>query len=399
VTTTWVQSRIEQNSGLITLAAVLLGLIAKNSPLAPVYDLIHHSPVHVGVGVVAVSQPLIAWINDGLMTFFFLLVGLEIKRELVGGELAKPKAAILPAIGAAGGMAVPALIYLAFTWRDSIAIRGWAIPSATDTVLALTVLSLLRRRVPTGLKVFLTALAIFDDIGAVVIVGLFYGGGITSGPFALAVLAFVGLVLLNRNSVTETWPYVATGIVLWVAMQAAGIEAALSGVLIGVAIPIHASGTGSPLLRLERRLAPWVALAVVPSFAFFNAGVVIDWSAIGFLASSPSLGIILGLVLGKQLGIVAAAWAAVRLGMAELPHGVTWRQLHGAGVVAGIGFTLSLFVATIAFADPATVDGAKLAVLVASAVSGSLGYLVLRLAPKSAPRALGSPASSGPREA
>lgn len=376
--------RLEQASGAIIIVAILLGLAAKNSALAPLYNFAHHATVHIGIGSWTSDEPLILWINEGFMTFFFLLVGTELKRELLEGHLSNFKQAVLPAYAAVGGMAAPALIYVAFTWADPASVRGWAIPTATDIVLALGVITLLGPRVPAALKAFLTALAIFDDIGAVLIIGLFYAKGLFLAQLLVATIAASGLWLLNRSMITRVWPYIIVGGTLWLAMLNAGVEAALAGVLIGFAIPMRMPSPieDPPLRRVERAVYPWVVLAVVPLFAFFNSGILIDAGAISHLNTPASLGIILGLFFGKQIGIVTAVWAAARLGAIQLPHGVTWQQTYGVSVIAGIGFTMSLFVTTLAFTDPNAVASAKLAILVASLLSGAIGLFILHAATK-----------------
>ena len=371
--------RFEQASGLLIITAMLLGLVAANSPLSALYEAVHHAPVHVGIGPLVINEPLIQWINKGLMVFFFLLVGLEIKRELLEGHLSTPRCAALPAFAALGGMVVPAAIYAGLNWGDPVAIRGWAIPTATDIVLALGVLSLLGSRVPASLKVFLTALAIFDDIGAVLIIGLFYGEDISLTPLFVAVLALVGLALLNVFRITRSAAYVVVGLVLWVAMLEAGVEAALAGILIALAVPLRGPGShgSSPLRETERCLHPWGVLVIVPLFAFFNAGIVIDGDAFGSLLGPVSLGVVGGLFLGKQLGVVGAAWVAVRLGLGQLPAGVNWGQLYGAALLSGIGFTMSLFVASLAFVDPALIASAKLSILAGSFFSAAAGLTIV----------------------
>lgn len=363
------------------LAAIVFGLVAANTPLKPYYDFIHHTPLHIRAGLLIIDRPLIDWINEGLMVFFFLMVGLEIKRQFFEGHLSTVKCAVLPAIAALGGMAVPAAIYLGLTWQDPALLKGWAIPTATDIALALGLLSLLGRRVPDGLKVFLTALAIFDDIGAVVIIGLFYGGDISPGPLLLSAVAAFGLVLLNRFHVLRPVAYAAVGLVLWVAMLNAGLEAALAGFIIAIAVPMRAAGCrcSSPVRETERRLHPWCVLLVVPVFAFFNSGIAIDGINAASLLARSSLGIVVGLFIGKQLGIFGAAWMAVRLGLGELPPKVNWVQLYGTGLLAGVGFTMSLFVATLAFSDPAVMGAAKLSVLIGSALSAIAGLLWLKV--------------------
>jgi NhaA family Na+:H+ antiporter len=364
--------------GLLILAGLITGLAAANSPLAPFYEYAHHATVHLGIGSLRSDEPLILWINDGLMVFFFLLVGMEIKRELLEGHLSTFRQAALPAYAAVGGMAIPALIYAAVTWEDPAALRGWAVPTATDIVLAVSVLALLGSRVPAALRAFLTALAIFDDIGAVLIIGLFYGEGAALMPLAVAGAALFGLWLLNTFAVTQVWAYVTVGGTLWAAMLSSGFEAALAGVLIGITIPLRIPGD-TPLRRVEREVKPWVSFVVIPLFAFFNSGVTVGANAFDSLLAPESLGIILGLLLGKPIGILATTWAAVRFGAGRLPKGVTWTQVCGAAAVAGIGFTMSLFVAALAFPDPQMLARAKLAVLMASLLSGAAGLLILHV--------------------
>lgn len=380
--------RSQKVAGLTTLAAMLLALILDNSPASTWYDLVHHMPVMVKVGVFTIDKPLILWINDGLMVFFFLLIALELKREVLEGQLSSSKALVTPGVAALGGMAVPALVYAAFNFGDPMAMRGWAIPTATDTVLALTVLALLGARVPTTLKVFLTALAIFDDLGAIVIIALFYTERLATPSLVLAALGVAALVGLNRLRVTRTAAYVIVGVFLWVAVLKSGIHATLAGVAIGLAIPMNVTQHGrsfSPLRSTEHQLHPWVALGVVPVFAFFNSGIVLSASSASALATPASLGIVLGLVLGKQLGIFGAVWLAVQLGVAELPEGAGWRHLYGVALVAGIGFTMSLFITGLAFSDPEMFRSARLSVVVGSLLSAIGGAVVLWTAGRGRP--------------
>lgn len=371
-------------------AAMALALAAANSSLRPLYQAIHDAPVHVRIGPLVLSDPAIAWINEGLMVFFFLLVGLEIKREVREGALASPRRAALPLIAALGGMAAPAGIYLALTWGDAIAVRGWAIPTATDIVLVLGVLAFLGDRVPAGLKIFLTALAIFDDLGGVVLIGLFYGGELARYPLGIAALAAGALGVLSWLRADRPAPFVGLGLVLWVAMLKSGIPAALAGVVIAFAVPMRSrGGASSPLTDAERSLQPWVSMLVIPVFAFFNAGIAVDALGPGTTATAVPVGIALGLVLGKPLGIGAATWLAVRARAGELPQGVTWSHVLGGGVMAGIGFTLSLYVASLAFDEPQLINAAKLAILLGSLIAGTAGAvaLVLSSAPNKRVRA------------
>ncbi len=373
-------SRSQKVAGLTTLAAMLLAFTLANSPARDWYQVVHHLPVMVRVGTLSIDKPLILWINDGLMLFFFLLIALELKREILEGQLSSPKAIAAPGFAALGGMLVPALIYAGFNAGDPVAMRGWAIPTATDTVLALTVLTLLGARVPASLKVFLTALAIFDDLGAILVVALFYTERLATPSLVMAAFGIAALIGLNVFKITRTAAYVIVGVFLWVAVLKSGVHATLAGVAIGLAIPMRVTQTArtfSPLRDAEHALYPWVALGVVPVFAFFNAGIALSPSTVDTLGSPISLGIVLGLFLGKQLGIFGTVWLAVRAGVAKLPEGASWRELYGVAVVAGIGFTMSLFIAGLAFADPETFRGARLSVVVGSIASAVGGAAVL----------------------
>ncbi len=369
----------EQASGLLMIGALLLALAAANSPIAAYYQSLHHLPVHLRFGPLTIDRPLVQWINEGLMVFFFLLVGLEIKREFFEGHLSTLKSAALPAIAALGGMTVPAAIYVALNWRDPTSIHGWAIPTATDIVLALGLLSLLGARVPQGLKIFLTAVAIFDDIGAVLIIGLFYGEDLSAIPLYFAGLGVGMLVLLNVFRIGYAAPYIAVSLFLWVAMLKSGVEASLTGIIIAFAIPMRISRVRSfsPLRETERRLHAWSVLIVVPLFAFFNAGIVLEKEAIAILLTAVPLGIVAGLFIGKQVGVLCATLLAVRLGIAELPQGVTWSLIYGTAALAGIGFTMSLFVTSLAFSDPDVLVASKLAILLGSFLSAVLGVSVI----------------------
>lgn len=370
---------LDRMSGVLILGAVFLALMAANSPLAPVYDAIHHAPIRIGMVPYLIDEPLIVWINQGLMTLFFVLVGVEIKHELVEGHLSSLRRAALPAIAAIGGMVVPALIYAAFTAAGGEGLRGWAIPMATDIALALALLSLLGRRVPVGLKVFLMALAIFDDLGAIAIIAVFYGEEIQFLPLLVAALTFGVMVGFNRIGLVHPLSFTMLGAVLWIALFQTGIEAALVGVLIAAVVPNRADHDPerSPLLRTERLLHPWASLLIVPLFGFFNAGVSIEVETIRSMSGGVSLGVFLGLFLGKQIGVLGATWAAVRLNVGALPPGVGFRHIHGAGLLAGVGFTMSLFVTALAFETDALAANARLAILAASSLSAVAGLFVL----------------------
>ncbi|MDF5830822.1 Na+/H+ antiporter NhaA [Pseudomonas syringae] len=369
----------ESAGGLVLMAAALAALIVANSPLADSY----FAALHAVFAGLSVSH----WINDGLMAIFFMLVGLEIKREVLAGQLASWSQRALPGFAALGGMVVPALIYVAFNWGRPDTIGGWAIPAATDIAFALGVLSLLGKRVPLSLKIFLSALAILDDLGAVLIIALFYTSDL-SIPMLLAALGSIAvLVALNRLGVKKLLPYLVIGALLWFFMLQSGIHATLAGVALALCIPLGKPDeeARSPLLHLEEKLHPWVAFAVVPIFGFANAGVSLSGITADKLVDPVPLGVALGLLVGKQVGIFAMAALAIRAGLARLPDGSNWGQLYGVAALCGIGFTMSLFIGALAFpGTPELVDEVKVGVLIGSVLSAVLGVVALR---RFAPRA------------
>jgi len=370
----------ERLAGGLTIAALIVAFAMANSSLYEAYWFVHHTPVSVQVGDFGIDKPLIAWINKGLMVFFFVLVGLEIKREMLEGTLAGWRKFALPALAAVGGMVAPAAIYLAFNWADPQAARGWAIPMATDIVLALAALSLLRGRVPESLFVFLAALAIFDDVGAILVIALFYPESLSVSALAVAAMGVAALLVLNRFNVTATAPYVVAGVFLWVAMWNSGIHATLVGVVVALAVPLRVEQNGfvrSPLRVIENGLRPWVVLGIVPVFAFFNAGIALQGLSIGILWTAPTLGIVCGLFIGKQLGIFAAAWLAVRLKIGRLPEGTRWTHLYGIALLGGIGFSMSLFITSLAFDDANLLATARFAIILGSLISAAAGLCVL----------------------
>ena len=367
-----------KDGGLLALAALALALAVVNSPVAWLYDLVHHTPISLQIGALIIDNPLILWINEGLMVFFFLLVSLEIKRELLEGHLTRPALAALPAAAALGGMALPAAIYAAVTWPDPTALRGWALPTATDIVLALAVLSLRGKRVVDAQRVFLTALAVLDDVGGIVIIATFYSDAIVLPFLVLAGVTAAALMVLNLLKVQRIAAFGAVGVLLWLAILHSGINATVTGVIVGAAVPLHGRDRReSPLRLLERRLNPWVTLAVVPLFVFFNAGLRVTDLRWDVLVTPVGLGLVLGLTLGKPAGIVGGAWAATRLGLARLPPSLSWRHIVGIGMLGGIGFTVSLFLASLAFTGSELARVAKLGILVGSFLSAVLGWLVL----------------------
>ena len=419
---------LEAASGLLLLACAVAALVWANSPQAASYFRLWQTPVTVDVGGFALAKPLLLWINDGLMAIFFFLVGLEIKREVTVGELSEPQNAALCVAAALGGMLVPAALYAVLNAGGPGA-AGWGIPMATDIAFALGVLALLGPRVPLPLKVFVTAVAIVDDLGAVLVIALFYTGGLALSPLALAGGLFGALVVLNAVGVRHTWPYAVVGLGLWVAILQSGIHATVAGVLAALTIPsrrvinaaeyaaraegflgafrkdlklgiaeptedqrdalhsldIASQELGNPLQRLEHALHPWVAFLIIPVFALANAGVAVGGEIAAMVADPISLGIILGLCLGKPIGILLFAWLATRVGVAVLPAGVGWSHIGGVSLLCGIGFTMSLFIASLAFADAGSLDAAKLGILVGSLLSGAAGAVVLMRAGLSGP--------------
>ena len=376
---------LEASGGLTLMAVTVLALIVANSPLESGYSSFLALPFEIRLGDFGIDKPLLLWINDGLMAIFFLLVGLELKREVLEGQLSNMRKASLPLFGAVGGMAVPAAIYAAFNWGDPIAMKGWAIPAATDIAFALGILSLLGDRASQALKAFLLSVAVFDDLGAIVIIAVFYTAELSFTALAVAALSIVGLFVLNRSGVRRLPGYFLIGAVLWVAVLKSGVHATLAGVALAMFIPMRtevkdAKGD-SPLEHLEHSLHPWVAFGVLPVFAFANAGVpILGLSAAALLEPVP-LGIAVALVVGKVIGVTGMSFIGVATGIASLPQGVRWAHVLGIALLCGVGFTMSLFIASLAFetgglAYPGT---ERLGILGGSTVAGILGYLVLRM--------------------
>ncbi len=371
----------DTSAGIVLMIAALAALIANNSPLSGLYAGFLDAPVAVRLGALEIAKPAVLWINDGLMAIFFFLVGLEIKREVLEGELSSFDKAALPAIAAIGGMAGPALIYVWINWGgDPAAMNGWAIPAATDIAFALGILALLGPRVPVALKVLLLAIAIIDDLGAIVIIAIFYTSELSTNALTLAMVAFVVALALNRMGIRSLTPYVLLGVFMWVCVLKSGVHATLAGVLIAMAVPLKAGDAKSPLKRAEHGLHPWVSFLVLPIFAFANAGVSLAGISAEQLFAPIPLGIAFGLFFGKQIGVMFASLVAVKFGIANLPKGVTWKQVYGLACLTGVGFTMSLFIGSLAFASPETMNDVRLGVLMGSIASGVLGYVLLRLA-------------------
>ncbi|WP_380879535.1 Na(+)/H(+) antiporter NhaA [Sphingomonas sp. DBB INV C78] len=377
----------EASGGILLMVAAALAMIVANSPWADDYFHLLHLETGPVLSEKLGPMTLHLWINDALMALFFLIVGLEIKREFVDGHLASWKDRGLPIFAAAGGMIVPALVYLIVTGGAPALLRGWAIPSATDIAFAIGVLALLGSRAPTSLKLFLTTVAIVDDMGAVAIIALAYTASIGGPALLAAILLWGTMFALNRFGVTRLWPYLLLAVGLWFAVLLSGVHATIAGVLAAVAIPIKVTpgapdADDSPLHRLEHGLHPWVAYAIVPLFGFANAGVSLAGTGLAELAAPLPLGVALGLFLGKQIGIFASVRLAVALKIGERPAGATWLQVYGVALLCGIGFTMSLFIGGLAFADPLLVDEVKIGVLGGSLLSALAGYTLLRFAPQ-----------------
>lgn len=377
--------KLESSAGILLMISALLALIASNSLLSDVYTGFLATPLEVRAGSLEIAKPLILWINDGLMAIFFFLIGLEIKREILQGELSSLDKAALPIIAAIGGMAGPALVYLAINASSPETLNGWAIPAATDIAFALGVLMLLGNRVPVSLKVFLLAVAIIDDLGAIMIIALFYTSNLSLMALGWASLGVAGLVGLNRTGVKTITPYALLGLFIWVCVLKSGVHATLAGVVAALAIPIHGQTRDdqSPLHRLEHELHPWVAYGVLPVFAFANAGVSLSGVSFADLLAPLPLGIALGLFAGKQIGVFGATFLAVKAGLASRPEGTNWKHVYGIACLTGIGFTMSLFIGTLAFDDAIRLDQVRLGVLAGSLLSATAGIAVLSLAARS----------------
>lgn len=377
--------KMESAGGMVLIAAAVLALIAANTGAAGLYSYFIDTPVEVRVGALQIAKPLFLWVNDGLMAIFFFLVGLELKREFLEGELSDASSIVLPAVGAVGGMVVPVAIYLLINQDDPAGFNGWAIPAATDIAFALGILSLLGSRVPVSLKVFLVSLAIFDDLGAIIIIAIFYSGDLSSTALVIATACLVALTLMNRRNVVSISSYIFVGVIMWIAVLKSGVHATLAGVALAAFIPMRDPGNSdySPLRELEHDLHQVVAFGVLPMFAFVNAGI--DLSDIGFsdLLHKVPLGIAAGLFIGKQLGIFLMCLAAIKLGLARLPDRANLGSLYGVSILCGVGFTMSLFVGSLAFENPLVeqdlVFDERLGIILGSLLSGIMGYVVLHL--------------------
>jgi len=373
----------ESSAGILLIFITIFALILQNSGLSEVYNNFLHTHVEIRFGNLQIAKPLLLWVNDGLMAVFFFLIGLEVKREVMEGHLSSLSQVALPGVAAVGGMVIPALVFVAFNQGDVFAMKGWAIPTATDIAFALGVLSLLGTKAPISLKIFLLALAIIDDLGAIIIIALFYTTELSTTSIVIASVALSILFILNRLGVANKAAYIVVGVVLWVSVLKSGVHATLAGVALAFMIPLNskdADGKSFSMSKeMEHGLHYWVAFLILPLFAFVNAGVDLRGISIEEMFNPVPMGIMLGLFLGKQLGVFGFSWVAIKLGLAKLPEGSNWQQLYGVSILTGIGFTMSLFVDSLAYNDTQIYHFAdKLAILLGSFLSGIVGYFVIK---------------------
>ena len=380
----FIEKYIQQESfaGILLVITAFLAILVANTPLNIYYQMLIDTPVAIQVGQLEINKPLLLWVNDGLMAVFFFLIGLELKREFIEGELSERKNIVLPASGAVGGMLAPALIYVWLNYDDPIALQGWAIPAATDIAFALGILSLLGSKVPISLKVFLTSLAIFDDVGAILIIAFFYTSNISITALSIAAITCTMLFILNRKNIVDKSIYIALGIVMWVAMLKSGVHATLAGIILAMFIPISSNSNKeiSPLKSLEQDLHSAVVFIILPVFAFCNAGInFTDFGLNQVLHDIPS-GIALGLFFGNQIGIFTMCWLAVKFRLAELPKDISWISLYGVAALCGVGFTMSLFIGSLAFEETGAnfLIDERIGILIGSIASGIFGYVILR---------------------
>ncbi|MDV2856815.1 MULTISPECIES: Na+/H+ antiporter NhaA [Oceanimonas] len=377
---------MESAGGILLIIAALIAMLMANTGLSGMYQGFLNMPIQLRISDLNLDKPLLLWVNDGMMAVFFLLVGLEVKREMVEGALSTREKAMFPALAAIGGMVFPALWFMLFNLGEPANQSGWAIPAATDIAFALGVMALLGKRVPLTLKIFLLALAIIDDLGAIIIIALFYNHGVDFTAMAVGLLGIIGLVWLNRARVSNLVPYLLLGWILWVAVLKSGVHATLAGVILGFLIPLYGQRF-SPSKQLEHFLHPWCAFVILPLFAFVNAGVSLEGLSLADLTSALPLGVMAGLLLGKPMGIFLVSWLSVRLGYAQLPAGVCFKQIFAVSVLCGIGFTMSIFISSLAFADQVQLANlSRLGILMGSTLAAISGYVMLRrVLPKKEP--------------
>ncbi|WP_371185177.1 Na+/H+ antiporter NhaA [Thalassotalea maritima] len=373
--------------GVLLVLASLMAMIVANTGLSDLYKDFLNFPIAIKVGEFAIAKPSLLWINDGLMAIFFFLIGLEVKREIIEGHLSSKDQIVLPAVAAFAGIIFPALMYLGFNWQNPESIAGWAVPSATDIAFALGIFSLFAKQVPLSLKLFLLSVAIFDDIGAIIIIALFYSQDLSTTSLLIAALGLVLLFFCNRHNVARQRAYLLIGLMVWVAVLKSGVHATLAGFVIALFVPLNVNNKwGKPmLLHMEHTVQPWVAFAILPIFAFANAGISLHGISVEHLLHPMTLGIIAGLFIGKQLGVFGACWLVIKLGLAKLPRGSNWMQLYGVSVLCGIGFTMSLFIGSLAFegADSIYYDQVKLGVLISSILAALWGGWMIKISQQS----------------
>ena len=374
----------ETSGGILLVVAALIAIILSNSPLSSLYNLLLETPVLIQVGALEVGKPLLLWVNDGLMAVFFLLVGLELKREFLEGELSNKKNIILPGLGALGGMLVPAAIYLFFNFDNPDTVNGWAIPAATDIAFALGVLSLLGSRVPVSLKVFLTTIAIFDDVGAILIIAFFYTSKVSITALVISAVCIAILTYLNKRGVMEKSLYIVFGIIMWVSLLKSGVHATLAGVILAMFIPLYSKQNPkySPLKTMEHDLHAVVAYIILPIFAFCNSGINFTGIGVDDIKHPMPIGIILGLFFGKQIGVFGFCWVGIKMKLADIPEGMNWKSLYGTAALCGIGYTMSLFIGSLALDESGinNILDERIGILIGSILSGVFGYLILKSA-------------------
>ncbi|MCT8559011.1 Na+/H+ antiporter NhaA [Glaesserella parasuis] len=375
--------QLESASGILLLAFAMLAMLFANTPLKDLYFDFLSMPVSIQIGLFSIHKPLLMWVNDGFMAVFFVLIGLEVKREMMVGAISNYQRAIFPAIGALGGMIVPALVFTLINNDSPEFQQGWAIPMATDIAFALGVLGLLGKRVPFALKIFLLALAIIDDLGAIVVIAIFFSHELSTTALISAVIAITALIIMNRMRVTAICAYMVVGLILWASVLKSGVHATLAGVIIGFCVPLKGKNGEEPLAHFEHLLAPWCSFVILPLFAFSNAGVSLAGMSLSTLFSPLTMGVALGLLVGKTLGVFSFSFLAVKLGIAQLSEGINFKQIFAVSILCGIGFTMSMFLAGLAFgedeADGQFISLARLGILIGSGISAVLGYYLLKL--------------------
>ncbi|MDE4030660.1 Na+/H+ antiporter NhaA [Glaesserella parasuis] len=375
--------QLESASGILLLAFAMLAMLFANTPLKDLYFDFLSMPVSIQIGLFSIHKPLLMWVNDGFMAVFFVLIGLEVKREMMVGAISSYQRAIFPAIGALGGMIVPALVFTLINSDSPEFQQGWAIPMATDIAFALGVLGLLGKRVPFALKIFLLALAIIDDLGAIVVIAIFFSHELSTTALISAVIAITALIIMNRMRVTAICAYMVVGLILWASVLKSGVHATLAGVIIGFCVPLKGKNGEEPLAHFEHILAPWCSFVILPLFAFSNAGVSLPGMSLSTLFSPLTMGVALGLLVGKTLGVFSFSFLAVKLGIAQLSEGMNFKQIFAVSILCGIGFTMSMFLAGLAFggdeADGQFISLARLGILIGSGISAVLGYYLLKL--------------------